>query len=147
MSLEKLAARTGVADVDEAMARLTAGAARQPACADSAVQASLPLLAQCRTEATQQDSCYCLPAEPHAVSAQHISRLPCKWLQRLVACCMASLSEKPQMSLVSWLLSLHVLLAADVIGEVAFSTKMGALEVVQQQDRGYKFVPHAYLQV
>ena len=37
--------------------------------------------------------------------------------------------------------------AADVIGEAAFSNKMGALEVVQQQDGGYKFVPHAYLQV
>ena len=31
VSLEKLAAQTGVTDVDEAMSRLTAGAARQPA--------------------------------------------------------------------------------------------------------------------
>ena len=31
ISLEKLAAQTGVTDVDEAMSRLTAGAARQPA--------------------------------------------------------------------------------------------------------------------
>ena len=37
--------------------------------------------------------------------------------------------------------------AADIIGEAGFSTKMGALDVVQQQDGGYKFVPHAYLQV
>ena len=40
-----------------------------------------------------------------------------------------------------------MVLAADIIGEAGFSTKMGALEVVQQQDGGYKFVPNAYLQV
>ena len=86
-------------------------------------------------------------AESHAIPAQHTSRPPCQWPQTLVVCCVASLDNMPQMSLTGQLLSLHMLLPADVVGEAAFSTKMGALEVVQQQDGGYKFVPHAYLQV